>query len=162
MLAAIRLLRVRRIVILLRNMKIPPSFRDILRLWHAIKRPCDISGERACRRGAPEHFQAKWVHLATRKMRSEKHAFSSQVDTLGDSENATRNPRIFKPSGFTWRLGKCDQKITCFQAKWVHSATRKMRPENHLFSSQVGSLGGSENTRMRRSRGLGIKWPQAL
>ena len=37
-------------------------------------------------------------------------AFSSQVDTLGDSENATN-------------------KITeHFQAKWIHLATRKMRP----------------------------------
>jgi hypothetical protein len=34
--------------------------------------------------------------------------------------------RIFKPSGFTWRLGKCDQTYSS-------------------FSSQVASLGGSEN-----------------
>jgi len=55
-------------------------------------------------------------------------AFSSQVESLGGSENATKLKRsgfprnecagethfgIFKPSGITWRLGKCDQtKIT--------------------------------------------------
>jgi len=33
---------------------------------------------------------------------------------------------IFKPSGITWRLGKCDQ-TKHFQAKWNHLATRKMR-----------------------------------
>jgi hypothetical protein len=52
-----------------------------------------------------EHFQAKWHHLAARKMRP--------------------NRSIFKPSGITWRLGKCDQ--------------------TGAFSSQVASLGGSEN-----------------
>jgi hypothetical protein len=31
------------------------------------------------------------------------------VASLGGSENAIRLS-IFKPSGFTWRLGKCDQK----------------------------------------------------
>jgi hypothetical protein len=38
-------------------------------------------------------------------------AFSSQVESLGDSENATKEFywSIFKPSGITWRLGKCDQ-----------------------------------------------------
>ena len=50
---------------------------------------------------------------------------------------------IFKPSGITWRLGKCDQ-TEHFQAKWNHLAARKMRP-NRAFSSQVESLGGSEN-----------------
>jgi hypothetical protein len=40
-------------------------------------------------------------------------AFSSQVESLGDSENATKQS-IFKPSGITWRLGKCDPiKIQC-------------------------------------------------
>jgi hypothetical protein len=33
---------------------------------------------------------------------------------------------IFKPSGITWRLGKCDQ-TKHFQAKWYHLAARKMR-----------------------------------
>jgi hypothetical protein len=56
-----------------------------------------------------EHFQAKWIHLAARKMRPSPKAFSSQVDSLGGSENATKPKSIFKPSGFTWRLGKCDQ-----------------------------------------------------
>jgi hypothetical protein len=37
-----------------------------------------------------EHFQAKWEHLAARKMRS------TQLS-------------IFKPGGNTWRLGKYDQ-----------------------------------------------------
>jgi len=36
-----------------------------------------------------------------------REAFSSQVASLGESENAARS--IFKPGGFTWRLGKCDQ-----------------------------------------------------
>ena len=37
-------------------------------------------------------------------------AFSSQVISLGDSENATKSHYdIFKPSDVTWRLGKCDQ-----------------------------------------------------
>jgi hypothetical protein len=38
-------------------------------------------------------------------------AFSSQVESLGGSENATKEFywSIFKPSGITWRLGKCDQ-----------------------------------------------------
>jgi hypothetical protein len=40
-------------------------------------------------------------------------AFSSQVESLGGSENATKQS-IFKPSGITWRLGKCDPtKIQC-------------------------------------------------
>jgi hypothetical protein len=78
-------------------------------------------------------------------MRSENRAFSSQVASLGGSENATRKSSIFKPSGITWRLGKCDQKIEHFQAKWSHLAARKMRSENRAFSSQVASLGGSEN-----------------
>ena len=75
----------------------------------------------------PEHFQAKSRHLATRKMRPNKHS-------------------IFKPSRVTWRLGKCDQTNTLFssqvaslgdsenatkqtlyfQAKWRHLVTRKM------------------------------------
>jgi hypothetical protein len=57
-----------------------------------------------------EHFQAKWNHLAARKMRPDQ-AFSSQVESLGGSENATKEFywSIFKPSGITWRLGKCDQ-----------------------------------------------------
>jgi hypothetical protein len=69
-------------------------------------------------------------------------AFSSQVESLGDSENATRQS-IFKPSEVTWRLGKCD-RAKHFQAKWSHLATRKMRP-NKIFSSRMASLGGSEN-----------------
>jgi hypothetical protein len=56
--------------------------------------------------GVTEHFQAKWLHLAARKMRSNKQVFSSQVVTLGDSESATKQTIIFKPSGHTWRLGK--------------------------------------------------------
>jgi hypothetical protein len=40
-------------------------------------------------------------------MRSNE-AFSSQVESLGGSENAIKRS-IFKPSGITWRLGKCDQ-----------------------------------------------------
>jgi hypothetical protein len=36
-------------------------------------------------------------------------AFSSQVISLGDSENAIEYMNIFKPSDFTWRLGKCDR-----------------------------------------------------
>jgi hypothetical protein len=56
--------------------------------------------------GATEHFQAKWLTLAARKMRPKKQAFSSQVVTLGGSENATRQTVIFKPSGHTWRLRK--------------------------------------------------------
>jgi hypothetical protein len=66
------------------------------------------------------------------------------VESLGDSENAIRRTSIFKPSGITWRLGKCDQTNKHFQAKWNHLATRKMR-SNEAFSSQVESLGGSEN-----------------
>jgi hypothetical protein len=42
-------------------------------------------------------------------------AFSSQVNSLGDSENATKQS-IFKPSEFTWLSGKCDQ-TKHFQAK---------------------------------------------
>jgi hypothetical protein len=64
------------------------------------------------------------------------------VESLGASENAIKSS-IFKPSGITWRLGKCDQ-IKHFQAKWNHLAPRKMR-SNQAFSSQVESLGGSEN-----------------
>jgi hypothetical protein len=64
--------------------------------------------------GVTEHFQAKWNHLATRKMRPNQ-AFSSQVNSLGDSENATKQS-IFKPSEFTWLSGKCDQ-TKHFQAK---------------------------------------------
>jgi hypothetical protein len=56
--------------------------------------------------GVTEHFQAKWLHLAARKMRSNKQLFSSQVATLGDSENAIKQTVIFKPSGHTWRLRK--------------------------------------------------------
>jgi len=51
-------------------------------------------------------------------MRLEKPAFSSQVVSLGDSENAIRKTCIFKASGNAWRLGKCDQKNLHFQAKW--------------------------------------------
>jgi hypothetical protein len=69
-------------------------------------------------------------------------AFSSQVASFGGSENAIK-PSIFKPSGFIWRLGKCDQ-TKHFQAKWLHLAAREMRPAQ-AFSSQVASLGGSEN-----------------
>jgi len=72
--------------------------------------------------------------------------FSSQVDSLGDSENATKRS-IFKPSGFTWRLGKCDQAKHS-QAKWSHLATRKMRP-NETFPSEVESLGDSGNVAKR-------------
>jgi hypothetical protein len=54
-----------------------------------------------------KHFQAEWLHSAARKMRP--------ITTS-----------IFKPSGFTWRLGKCDQS-------------------QQAFSSRVASLGGSEN-----------------
>jgi hypothetical protein len=64
------------------------------------------------------------------------------VEPLGGSENAIK-PSIFKPSGITWRLGKCDQ-TKHFQAKWNHLAARKMRSDQ-AFSSQVESLGGSEN-----------------
>jgi hypothetical protein len=75
-------------------------------------------------------------------------AFSSQVESLCGSENATRLS-IFKPSGITLRLGKCDQ-TKHFQAKWNHFAARKMRP-NRAFSSQVESLGGSENATKQSS-----------
>jgi hypothetical protein len=51
-------------------------------------------------------------------MRSDEQAFSSQVESLGGSENAIRRASIFKPSGITWRLGKCDQTSKYFQAKW--------------------------------------------
>jgi hypothetical protein len=68
-------------------------------------------------------------------MRPNKQAFSSQVDTLGDSENATKLTSIFKPSGYTWRLGKCDQANKHFQAKWLHLAAWKMRPNKQAFSS---------------------------
>jgi len=37
----------------------------------------------------PEHFQAKWHHLAARKMRPDR-AFSSQAASLGGSENAIK------------------------------------------------------------------------
>jgi hypothetical protein len=62
-------------------------------------------------------------------MRPDKQAFSSQVVTLGGSENATRQTSIFKPSGYTWRLGKCDQTNNHFQAKWLHLAAQKKRSE---------------------------------
>jgi peptide subunit release factor 1 (eRF1) len=89
-----------------------------------------------------EHFQAKWNHLATRKMRPKNFtgAFSSQVESLGGSEDATKKFywSIFKPSGITWRLGRCDQKILLeyFQAKWNHLAARKMRPNKGLARIQ--------------------------
>jgi hypothetical protein len=82
-----------------------------------------------------EHFQAKWFHLAARKMRPKARAFSSQVVSLGGSENAIKGPSIFKPSDFTWRLGKCDQRPEHFQAKWFHLAARKMRSNKPAFSS---------------------------
>jgi hypothetical protein len=78
----------------------------------------------------PEHFQAEWNHSAARKMRPNNQAFSSRVEALGGSENATKQPSIFKPSGSTRRLGKCDQTIKHFQAEWNHSAARKMRTWN--------------------------------
>jgi hypothetical protein len=59
-----------------------------------------------------------------------KRAFSSQVPSLGGSENATRQC-IFKPSGFTWRLGKM-RPNKHFQAKWLHLAARKMRSNKHF------------------------------
>jgi hypothetical protein len=77
--------------------------------------------------GVTEHFQAKWSHLATRKMRPNKQAFSSQVVTLGGSENAIKQTSIFKPSGHTWRLGKCDQTNSYFRAKWLYLAAQKKR-----------------------------------
>jgi hypothetical protein len=80
-------------------------------------------------------------------------AFSSQVVTLGGSENATKNRSIFKPSGYTWRLGKCDQKQEHFQAKWLHLAARKMRPKTGAFSSQVVTLGGQEKATKEKSSG---------
>jgi hypothetical protein len=49
------------------------------------------------------------------------------VALLGGSENAIKLKSIFKPSGFTWRLGKCDQIKEHFQAKWFYLAARKMR-----------------------------------
>jgi hypothetical protein len=42
-------------------------------------------------------------------MRPNKEAFSSQVESPGGSENATKKGSIFKPGGITWRLGKCDE-----------------------------------------------------
>jgi hypothetical protein len=51
-------------------------------------------------------------------------AFSSQVASLGRSENVTKQ-NIFNPGGVTWRLGKCGQ-TEHFQAKWLHLAARKM------------------------------------
>jgi hypothetical protein len=48
-------------------------------------------------------------------MRPNKQAFSSQVTSLGGSENATKQTSIFKPSDFIWRLGKCDQKSSIFK-----------------------------------------------
>jgi hypothetical protein len=71
------------------------------------------------------------------------------VAPLGGSENATQQT-IFKPSGTTWRLGKCDQ-TKHFQAKLHHLAARKMRP-NKAFSSQVAPLGGSENATQQNLR----------
>jgi hypothetical protein len=64
-------------------------------------------------------------------------AFSSQVESLGGSENATKQS-IFKPSGITWRLGKCDQT-------------------NISFSSQAGSLGGSEKA-IKQTSHFQAKW----
>jgi hypothetical protein len=78
-------------------------------------------------------------------MRSKTGAFSSQVASLGDSENAIKDRSIFKPSGVTWRLGKCDQRPEHFQAERLHLATRKMRSKTGAFSSRVASLGDSEN-----------------
>jgi hypothetical protein len=66
-------------------------------------------------------------------MRPDKQAFSSQVETLGGSENATRQTSIFKPSGNTWRLGKCDQTNRHFQAKQYRLADREMRSKNKHF-----------------------------
>ena len=40
--------------------------------------------------GVAEYFQAKWLILAARKMRSNKQFFSSQVGTLGGSEKTSR------------------------------------------------------------------------
>jgi hypothetical protein len=93
-------------------------------------------------------------------MRPDSGAFSSQVVSLGASENATRQRSIFKPSGFAWRLGKCDQTAEHFQAKWFHLAARKMRPDSGAFSSQVVSLGGSENATRQRSifKPSGFTW----
>jgi hypothetical protein len=45
---------------------------------------------------------------------------------------------IFKPSGITWRLGKCDRT-------------------NISFSSQLGSLGGSENA-IKQTSHFQAKW----
>jgi hypothetical protein len=56
-------------------------------------------------------------------------AFSSQVATLGGSENTTKQTSIFKPSGNTWPLGKYDQTNNHFQAKWLHLAAWKKRSE---------------------------------
>jgi hypothetical protein len=67
------------------------------------------------------------------------------VTSLGDSENATKLTSIFKPSDFTWRLGKCDQNNKHFQAKWLYLAAWKTRPKQQAFSSQVVTLGGLEN-----------------
>jgi hypothetical protein len=75
--------------------------------------------------------------------------FSSQVAPLGGPENAIKQS-IFKPSGTTWRLGKCDPTNHC-QAKWHHLVARKMRP-NKPFSSQVAPLGGSENATQQNLR----------
>jgi hypothetical protein len=98
-----------------------------------------------------EHFQAKWNHLAARKMRP--------------------NRSIFKPSGITWRLGKCDQtgafssqveslggsenatKQEHFQAKWNHLAARKMRP-NICLVVRRGSFGSGKISRKRTTRPL--------
>jgi hypothetical protein len=61
-------------------------------------------------RSKTKHFQAKWTHLAARKMRPKNNPISSQATSLGNSENAFKQKQpIFKPSGLTWRLGKCDR-----------------------------------------------------
>jgi hypothetical protein len=93
----------------------------------------------------PGAFSSQVETLGDSENATNKGAFSSQVETLGDSENATKQGSIFKPSGNTWRLGKCDQTREHFQAKWKHLAARKMRPNKGAFSSQVETLGDSEN-----------------
>ena len=51
--------------------------------------------------------------LEARVAALEAKAFSSQVETLGDSENTIKQrARIFKPSEITWRLGKYAQTRT--------------------------------------------------
>jgi hypothetical protein len=98
----------------------------------------------------PGTRQRKWPKRARRGLARGAEAFSSQVESLGGSENAIKQGSIFKPSGITWRLGKCDQTSEHFQAKWNHLAARKMRSNKGAFSSQVESLGGSENATKQR------------